>query len=463
MRFLNRDEVLASAAEGLQDARGDALAILERALDAVEPEMLLARGVRNERGQLLIKGDPFVPGPGSEEDFPYDLRGAGAVRCIAAGKAARPMLRGLAARVEFQEAFAAAPAGPEGASGPEFLTLEAGHPLPDATSCLAGQRALDFARATKEGDVLIVLLSGGASALLEDPLVPLDDLRTLTEQMLASGASIEQMNAIRKKLSGVKGGRLAAAAKGRVLTLVLSDVFEDHAATCGSGPTAPDATTHGDALATLEMLGLAKDAPASVLKLLQEGREGARPETPKPGDPALARVTSIVVGSNLLAAHEAAEFAGELGYHGFSVREALRGPAQRAGWKLARMAEDITLGKAALPRPACVIYGGETTVQLRGAQGRGGRNQEACVAALESLKVEGLVACLATDGIDGPTDAAGGLVDMGSRERAEELGLDLRAALARHDTHPALAKLGDLLRTGTTGTNVADLALVLVP
>lgn len=465
MRILNRDDVLAAAAEGLQDARGDALAILERALAAVEPEMLVTRTVRNERGMLTLRGDPFAGGPGSDEDLPFDLRGAGAVRCVAAGKAARGMLRGFATRVKLDDAFAVAPplGEAEPHEGPRFLTIEAGHPLPDANSVLAGQRALELARATKKDDVLVVLLSGGASALLEEPLVPLDDLRALTSSVLAAGASIEQLNAVRKKLSAVKGGRLAAEAKGRVLTLLLSDVFEDHAGLVGSGPTAPDATTHGDALATLEAVGAAKDAPESVLRLLREGKAGTRAETPKPGDPLFQRVTHVVVGSNALAAHEAADFANELGYHGFSVREPLRGPASKAGWKLARMAEDVTLGKAPLPRPACILYGGETTVRLQGSASVGGRNLEACLAAMDALKVEGLIACLGTDGIDGTSDAAGALADMGARELAEDKGLDLRGALARHASHDVFAQLGGLLRTGPTGTNVADLAVVLVP
>lgn len=460
MRFLNREQLLADAAEGLQDARADALAILERALDGVEPEMLVGRSLALERRVLTVRGDPFAGGPGSEHDLQLDLREVGAVRCIAAGKAAEPMLRGLEAALPLQEAFAVGPA-PSGAS--RWPVLQGGHPLPDAGSCRAGERALALAQATNERDLLVVLLSGGASALLEDPLVPLEDLRALTRSLMEAGASIEELNAVRKKLSGLKGGRLAQAAKGHVLTLLLSDCFGQHAGTVGSGPTAPDATTHADAVAVLERLGVAGQAPESLLQVLREGAEGKRPETPKPGDAAFARVANVVVGSNALACHEATELASELGYNAFRVREPLRGSAQRAGWKLARMAEEVTLGKAPLPRPACVVFGGETTVDLRGAQGKGGRDQEACLAALDTLKVEALVAFLGTDGIDGPTDAAGALADMGSKERAQELGLDARAHLARHDSYEFFARLGGLLQTGPTGTNVADVAVLLVP
>lgn len=445
MRFRNRDALLANAAQGLGDARADCLAILERGLDAVEPAMLVGRALSLDKRVLTVRGDPFAEGLGSEDDLLIDMGKVEAVRCIAAGKAAQGMLQGF-----------------EGVLRPqESLLAEGSHPLPDAASVAAGERALELARATGERDLLVVLLSGGASAMLDVPLVPLEDLRALTASMLEAGAGIAELNAVRKKLSDLKGGRLAREARGQVLALLLSDVPEEHASLVGSGPTAPDATTHGDALAILRDRKV--EAPRSVEALLREGKAGQRPETPKPGDAVFARVQNVVLGSNALAAHEATQLAVELGYHAFRVREPLVGPAARAGWKLARMAEDITLAKAALPRPACVVFGGETLVDARGAQGLGGRNQEAALAFLDTLKVEACAGFLATDGIDGPTSAAGALVDMGSKERAQALNLDLKDALRRHDSHAALAALGDLLDTGPTGTNVADLAVLLVP
>jgi hydroxypyruvate reductase len=442
VEFLNRAQLLANAAEGLEDARADALAVLERAVESVRPELLVARSLACKDGVLTVRADPLVPGPGSEEDARVALPG-GAVRCVAAGKAAEGMLRGLEGVLDLDE-----------------RSVATSHPLPDAASVEAGRRALELAAATEERDVLVLLLSGGASAALEAPLVPLEDLQDLTRAMLEAGAAIEELNAVRKKLSAVKGGRLAAACKGRVLSFLVSDVFEEHASLVGSGPGWPDATTHGDALAVLERLRV--EPPASVRALLWEGKEGKRPETPKPGSPALARSQAFVLGSNALACHEATELAAEMGYHAFRLREPLREPAARAGWKLARMAEDITLGKAALPRPACVVAGGETTVDARGTSGRGGRNQELCLAALEALRVEATLACLGTDGCDGDTEAAGAMMDMGARERAGQLGLDARAHLARHDSAAFFAALGDQLRTGPTGTNVADVAVLLV-
>jgi hydroxypyruvate reductase len=459
VQFQGREELLEGADEGLEDLRADALAILERAVERVDPELLLGRSLRLDRGVLTVRGDPFAGGPGSNEDLVLDVRDVRAVRVVAAGKAAEGMLRGLERVLEPDEGFAVSPQAAHG----RLPRIVGGHPLPDAGSCKAGERALQLARATGEHDLLLVLLGGGASALLEDPLVPLEDLRALNEAMIEAGAAIEELNLVRKKLSGVKGGRLAQAARGQVLGLLLSDCFEDHEGLVGSGPTAPDATTHADALAVLKQLGVADRAPASVLEVLREGAEGKRAETPKPGDPAFARVRNVVVGSNALAAHEATEWAVEMGYHAWRVREPLREPAARAGWKLARMAEDVTLGKAPLPRPACIVYGGETFVDARGTTGLGGRNQEMALGALEALRVEACIACLGTDGKDGPTDAAGAIVDMGRKERAEALGVDPRAALRNHDSHGFFARVGGLLRTGPTGTNVADLAVLLVP
>lgn len=446
VRLANRDQLLANAAEGLQDLRADALALLERAVDSVAPAMLVGRSLSLAQHRLTVRGDPFAGGPGSAEDLVLDLQGVEAIRCVAAGKASEGMLDGLQAVLR-----------------PQQVVLSGGaHPLPDAASCRAGQGALELAKATKERDLLVVLLSGGASAMLEEPLVPLEDLRALTAAMLRAGASVTELNEVRKKLSEVKGGRLAAAARGRVLTLLLSDVMDDHASLVGSGPTAPDASTHGDALAILQERGLLADAPESVTAVLREGKEGKRPETPKPGDPAFARVHNVVVGSNALACHEATQLAAEMGYHAFRVREPLHGPAAREGWKLAKMADDITTGRAALLRPSCVVFGGETVVDARGTTGAGGRNQELVLAALEALKVEATIAAMGTDGIDGATEVAGAIGDMGSRERAEGLGLDLRDHLRRHDSGAFFHRLGDGLRTGPTGTNVADVAVLLV-
>jgi glycerate 2-kinase len=449
VQFRNRDQLLANAAEGLVEARADALAILERGVEAVEPAMLVGRGLTLVKSTLTIRGDPFAGGPGADEDLLLDLAPIEGVRCVAAGKAAQAMLKGLPTDLRLDD----------------VVVADEGHPVPTEASLRNGRAALEVAKATGERDLLLVLLSGGASAMLEDPLVPLEDIQALTKALLGAGAGIEEMNEVRKKLSNVKGGRLAAAAKGKVLTLMVSDIFEDHALFVGSGPTAPDPSTHGDALAILDSRGLLEGAPASVLRVLREGKAGTRAETPKPADAVFKRVHNVVLGSNALAAHEATQHAVELGYHAFRVREPLREPAARAGWKLARMAEDITLGKAALPRPACVVWGGETTVDLRGLPnpGKGGRNQEMCLAASEALKVEATLACMGTDGIDGPTDAAGALADMGSKERAESLGLDARDHLRRHDSHAYFEALGDLLLTGPTGTNVADLAVLLVP
>jgi glycerate 2-kinase len=343
----------------------------------------------------------------------------------------------------------------------------AGHPLPDARGVAAAREVESLVGGLDAGDLLLVLLSGGASALLPAPVagVSLADKAAVTSRLLASGAPIAELNVVRRHLSRLKGGGLARLAfPACVVCLALSDVVGDDLATIGSGPTVPDPTTHADAVAVLRSRGLWRGAPASVRRHLQAGMRGAVAETPKPRDPLFARVTTRVIGSNRLAAAAAVAEARRQGLRTLLLTTRLEGEAREVARVLVGILRECVESGRPARAPVCLIAGGETTVTVRG-RGRGGRNQEMAVAAVDPLALfpgPAVMACLATDGRDGVTDAAGGVVDDRSRARAEALGMPPASVfLADSDTHAFLATLGDLVVTGPTGTNVVDLAVLL--
>jgi hydroxypyruvate reductase len=343
---------------------------------------------------------------------------------------------------------------------------EAGHPVPDARGEAAAREIRRLAEAAGPEDLLLALVSGGGSALTPAPVPPitLADKQAMTRLLLAAGASINQLNAVRKHCSLLKGGQLArAAAPARVHALLLSDVIGDPLDVIASGPTAPDASTFADALAILERFGLRSRAPASIRDRLERGARGEIPETPKPDDPIFRGVTNTVIGNNRLVVDAAAARARALGFAPHVLTRALEGEAREAAGRLVGLAREIRGGRGPVAAPACLIAGGETTVTVRGG-GAGGRCQEFALAAALALEgVEGVVALAAgTDGTDGPTEAAGALADGGSVERARALGHDPRARLDDNDSNAVLTALGDLVVTGPTNTNLLDLYLLLV-
>jgi glycerate 2-kinase len=335
---------------------------------------------------------------------------------------------------------------------------EAGHPVPDTRGVAASARLLELARGAREGDVVLFLVSGGGSALTPAPAPPvtLDEKQALTRLLLGAGATIGELNAVRKHLSLFKGGQLArAAAPATVLTLALSDVIGDPLDVIASGPTAPDPTTFAEALGVLGARGVTP--PEAVDRRLRAGAGGEIDETPKPGDPIFARVTNQVIGNNALITDAAVATARALGYEPTLLTRALQGEARE-------VARDFVARARTLQPPACLIAGGETTVTVRG-RGRGGRCQEfALAAALELREDDDMVVLAAgTDGTDGPTDAAGGIVDGATRKRGEAAGIDARSALADNDGGTFLAKSGDLVITGPTNTNLLDLYIAMRP
>jgi glycerate 2-kinase len=344
--------------------------------------------------------------------------------------------------------------------------VEAGHPVPDERGAEAARDIRALVEAAGDDDLVLVLVSGGGSALTPAPPPPitLADKQEMTRLLLAAGATINQLNAVRKHCSLLKGGQLARAAMpARVEALLLSDVVGDPLDVIASGPTTPDPSTFADALGILDGFGLRDIAPRSVVVRLEQGARGEIPETPKPGDPVFAQVRNTVIGNNALVVDAAAAKAHALGFTPHVLSRALEGEAREVAKRFVALARSIQGGKGPVAPPACVIAGGETTVTVRG-RGKGGRCQEFALAA--ALEMEGrsgaVVLAAGTDGTDGPTDAAGAIVDGGSAARARAQGVDPAARLADNDAHPVLQASGDLLLTGPTNTNLLDLYLVLV-
>jgi glycerate 2-kinase len=431
------------------DARAAAVAIWRAALAAGDVAPLLRR-------HLQVDGVVLTAGP-----LRLDLDRVGRVLVLGAGKASGAMAATvetlLGARV--REGFVVVKDGYRVPTA-RIELAEAGHPVPDARGLAASARLLALAESATAGDLIVVLVSGGGSSLTPAPAPPvtLGEKQALTQLLLAAGATINELNAVRKHLSRFKGGLLArAAAPATVLTLALSDVIGDPLDVIGSGPTAPDPTTYTDALAVLERRGVLGRTAPSIVERLRVGAAGALPETPKPGDETFARVTNVVIGNNALVVEAAAAEAARLGYHPHVLTRSLQGEARD-------VARDLIARARALPAPAALIAGGETTVTVRGG-GRGGRCQEfALAAALELRAGDSLVVLGAgTDGTDGPTDVAGGLIDAATVAHARAAGVDAARALADNDAHAFLTAAGGCVTTGPTNTNLLDLYLIVRP
>lgn len=429
------------------DPRAAAETIWQAALAAGEVAPLL-RGSLQRRGDMLQVGDRAV-----------DLSVIDRVLVLGCGKAGAAMalavedvLGGLitCGFVVVKDAHLAPTR--------TVVLAEAGHPVPDARGVQAASRLLDLASSAGADDLVIFLVSGGGSALTPAPASPitLTEKQEVTRSLLAAGAAIGELNAVRKHLSRFKGGQLArAAAPALVVTLVLSDVIGDPLDVIASGPTAPDPTTFGGALDVLRARGIWADAPFSVRQRLHAGARGEILETPKPGDPIFGRVRHVIIGNNQLVVNAALECARSLGYRAELLTRELQGEARQ-------MAQVLLERTRALEPPACLIAAGETTVTVRG-RGRGGRCQEFALAAAMAIEGDEEITVLAagTDGTDGPTDAAGAVVDGSTVNRGRQAGLDVQAALDDNDAYRVLRATGDLIVTGPTNTNLLDLYLVV--
>jgi hydroxypyruvate reductase len=383
---------------------------------------------------------------------------SGKVYGLGIGKAALPMLTALAEAYPLSGALAIC----KHASFPDqhlFPVLLGGHPVPNLDSLRAGEAALQFVSALSEDDTLVCLISGGGSALMTAPYIPLEDLQTLTSLLLSCGARIDEINALRRQLDRVKGGGLARATKAKVVSLILSDVIGNPLEAIASGPTYPNPTTSEDALRILDKYfsGIATQTQREVLTSVTQWLRSSKHAESANYD--FSRVTNIVIGDNRIAAQAAMEQARREGFGVEVLTNELQGEAREVGVSLAQQLKDECAKRR---RPFCLIAGGETTVTLRG-NGKGGRNQELALAAameLRGLKNTMLIA-LATDGEDGPTDAAGAVATGETCQRGERLGLDAAGYLSRNDAYRYFDALGDLIRSGPTGTNVNDLVFLV--
>lgn len=454
----------AALRRGFDGLAADACACLRAAVLAADPRRLTAAALRR---------------PGALGS----ARPARRVRLIAVGKAAVGMTLG-AVDVLGDAITAGVTIVPSGepadliaAAAPRVEVHFGGHPYATHGGTVGAARALELARGAGSDDVVLVLLSGGASALMTLPVPPLtlEEVAETTRALMFAGADIDELNCVRKHLDQLKGGRLAIESwPAPAIGLVLSDVIGDRLDVIASGPVVGDPTTFADAIGILCARRLWRDIPPAVAEHLRRGAVGEIADTPKPGDPALGRASASVIGSSRIALAAARDEAEQRGYAAEIVATDVSGEARTVGVALVRRALDRWRSSRER-RPLCLITGGETTVTVRGS-GRGGRNQELAVGAAVELgrlldahessdddeTPRVVVGSMGTDGIDGPTDAAGAVVTSETAARARRHGIDLERHLATNDVYPALAELGALIRTGRTGTNVMDVQVVLI-
>jgi glycerate-2-kinase len=438
-----------------QNARALALKSLESALKAVDPRQIIKSKLSLKNSTLHVNG------------YSFDMKKFKNVYVIGGGKASGSMAEALEQVLGkyIKSGFVNVPSGSKHKT--DIIELhEASHPIPDEAGVKGTRRMLEMAEQAKEDDLIVCLISGGGSSLMPLPRgeISIADKREITNDLLKCGATINEINTVRKHISDFKGGWLAKKAyPATILNLILSDVVGDPLDFIASGPTVPDSTSFGDAVKVLEKYGLWTKAPASIRKVLSDGKKGIIPETPKADDEAFKKVFNVVVGNNRLASLTAQEHLKSEGLNTLLLTATLEGEARHVGIMLASIAREISISGNPVPKPAGIIAGGETTVTVTG-KGLGGRNQEIALAAARNLKgMNGVVmASLSTDGVDGPTDAAGAVVDGKTLDKAAEMGLTPEKYLAENDSYHFFSELGDLIFTGPTGTNVNDISVIVV-
>jgi len=456
MHIKNSNQLIQNGvSEALRKLRGDAITVLEAALNSVDPYKAVLNNLKIVDGKLRV---------GNFEASLDDLR---KIVVIGGGKAGGAM----AEAVESVLGDRVSGGCVNVLQGTEFrynlkkIRLQgASHPIPNNDGVRGVAEMLILSSSMREKDLVICLISGGGSALMPYPAegISLEDKQDVTSRLLMKGATIDDLNAVRKHLSAIKGGQLARRCyPTRVVSLILSDVVGDPLDTIASGPTSPDTTTFRNAVDVLKKYKLWDDICSQVRERLEYGVKKVIVETPKPGDEIFNHVTNIIVGNNSIAAESAAEAAEALGYNSLIVSTMVEGEAAEVGTVLAGIARELAAKGRPLKPPAAVIVGGETTVNVRGS-GRGGRNQELALSLARRITgLKAVAASLATDGIDGPTEASGAIVDGETSTKASKAGLSIEKFLAENDSHSFFKKIGDTIVTGPTGTNVNDLVLII--
>ena len=436
-------------------ARTLAIRSLEHALNTVDPKQIIKSKISLENSSLHVNG------------YSFDLKKLKNIYVIGGGKASGSMAEALEQVLDkrITEGLVNIPRGNRHKT--EIIKLhEASHPVPDEAGVEGTRRMLQIAERAKADDLVICVISGGGSSLMPMPRdeIPIANKRELTNALLRSGATINEINTVRKHISDFKGGWLAKKAyPATILNLILSDVVGDPLDFIASGPTVPDSTTFADAKKVLEKYGLWKSSPASIRKVLSDGEKGLIPETPKAGDDAFRKVYNVVVGNNRSASLAGCAQLKSNGLNTLLLTATLEGEARHIGTMLASIAHEVAVSNNPVSKPAGIVAGGETTVTVAG-KGLGGRNQElALAAALKLQNTDGLVlASLSTDGVDGPTDAAGAMVDGKTLAKAAKTGLNPEKYLAENDSYNFFSELKDLIFTGPTGTNVNDISIIVV-
>jgi glycerate-2-kinase len=451
----NKEELIRNGETKLnRKARALALRSLESALNAVDPKQII-------KSKLLLKNLTL-----HVNGYSIDLKKFRNIYVIGGGKASGSMAEALEQVLGNRITNGLVNVPRSSKNKTDIIKLhEASHPIPDEAGVEGTRRMLKIAEQAKEDDLVICLISGGGSSLMPLPRgkISITDKKKITNALLKCGATINEINTIRKHISDFKGGWLAKKAyPATILNLILSDVVGDPLDFIASGPTVPDSTTFSDAVKVLKKYRLWSKAPASIRKVLSDGEKGLIPETPKANDEAFKRVYNVVVGNNRLASLTAQKYLKSEGLNTLLLTSTLEGEARHVGIMLASIVHEVSVSGNPVPKPAGIIAGGETTVTVTG-KGLGGRNQEIALAAAQKLNdMNGVVvASLSTDGVDGPTDAAGAIADGKTLVRAAKMGLTPEEYLAENDSYHFFSKLGDLIFTGPTGTNVNDVSVIV--
>jgi glycerate 2-kinase len=430
------------------------LAIFRAGLEAVDPREAVKRVLRLSGDELHV------------EERSYRLKDFRRILVIGAGKAGAPMAQAVEGVLgERLEGGLIIVKYNYTVRLQKVKIAEGGHPIPDEAGQRGARELLEMVKGLGEADLVLCLISGGGSALLPAPVegVGLAEKQEATRILLASGATIHEINAIRKHLSHIKGGWLAkAAAPATMITLVLSDVIGDDLDAIASGPTIGDRSTFADCIRVIEKYHLKSKIPPAVWDHLQKGAAGKAQETPKPDDPIFRKGLNLIVGSNMQCLEAAARKAQEMGYQTLILSSLVEGETREVAKVHGAILKEILRSGRPLAPPACIISGGETTVTIQG-EGKGGRNQEFVLACGMEIAGWGGAAVFSagTDGTDGPTDAAGAFADWQMVERAQDIGLDPGAALRENDAYPFFERLGDLIITGPTNTNVMDIRILI--
>jgi len=444
----------------LDEMKRMAKAIFLKALTAVDPYRILKDRIRIEKDRLLIRIEENL-----EKNF--DLNMFENIFLVGTGKASTSMAQAIE-EILGDRLTKGVITTKYGHLLPlkKIQIVEAGHPIPDPKGYEGAKKIQNLLQESGPRDLVIFLLSGGGSALLPFPAygIELKEKQEVTQLLLDCGADIKEINTIRKHISRIKGGGLAKwAYPSFVIGFILSDVVGDQLEVIGSGPTVPDPSTFEEAWETLKKYDLLNEIAPSIQRHLLFGKEGKVEETPKPGEVIFEKVYNSLIGSNILALHTAEKEASSLGFNTLILSSSIEGETREAARFHAAIAKEVISSGNPIQRPVCILSGGETTVTIKG-NGLGGRNQEFALAgALEISEIEKIVLLSGgTDGTDGPTDATGAVADHTTVQRAKSMGLDPKAHLKNNDAYPFFQKLGDLLITGPTHTNVMDVRILLV-